>query len=428
MAGLRFVVTVAIFFCDLSLLYSRRLHPVVLVPGNGGSQVEGRINKTEVVHYLCSKTSDWFTMWLNIEQMIPEVIDCWVDNVKLKYDNVTHKTSNNDGVEVRIPGFGNTTTVEWLDPSQRFFSIYFSKIVEKLTLQGYKRGVNIHGAPYDFRKAANEHEEYFENVKQLIESTYLDNGNISVIIMTHSMGSPMMLYFLNHQSQVWKEKYIRCLTTLAGPWGGAVEALKVFAVGDNFGAWLLVNEKKLMGEQRTSPGLAWLMPNTPFWSRSEVLVETAEKNYTVEDYEQFFNDLDEPNGWLMREDTASLLAGLPAPGVEVFCLHGSGVDTVEKLVYKAGEFPGSDPSVVIKGDGDGTVNTRSLLGCTQWKEKQEKLVHHHVFTGVDHLGILREDPPTDFINTLITIINDDLNLEQELFMEKEVIPIIEVIH
>ena len=159
-----------------------------------------------------------------------------------------------------------------------------------------------------------------------------------------------------------------------------------------------------------------------------MLVETAEKNYTVEDYEQFFNDLDEPNGWLMREDTASLLAGLPAPGVEVFCLHGSGVDTVEKLVYKAGEFPGSDPSVVIKGDGDGTVNTRSLLGCTQWKEKQEKLVHHHVFTGVDHLGILREDPPTDFINTLITIINDDLNLEQELFMEKEVIPIIEVIH
>ena len=98
MAGLKFVVTVAIFFCDLSLLYSRRLHPVVLVPGNGGSQVEGRINKTEVVHYLCSKTSDWFTMWLNIEQMIPEVIDCWVDNVKLKYDNVTHKTSNNDGV------------------------------------------------------------------------------------------------------------------------------------------------------------------------------------------------------------------------------------------------------------------------------------------------------------------------------------------
>eukprot|EP00092_Neocalanus_flemingeri_P030300 GFUD01032893.1.p1 GENE.GFUD01032893.1~~GFUD01032893.1.p1 ORF type:complete len:428 (+),score=114.78 GFUD01032893.1:54-1337(+) len=426
--AVRVVVTFVILCVELCLSDTKRLHPVVLVPGNGGSQVEGRINKTEVVHYVCSKTSDWFTMWLNLELMIPEVIDCWVDNVKLKYDNVTHKTSNNDGVEVRIPGFGNTTTVEWLDPSQRFFSIYFSKIVAKLVLQGYERGVNLHGAPYDFRKAANEQEEYFENIKRLIESTYSTNGNISVILLTHSMGSPMMLYFLNSQSQSWKDKHIRCLTTLAGPWGGAVEALKVFAVGDNFGAWLILNEKKLMGEQRTSPGLSWLMPTTPFWNSSEVLVETAEKNYTVEDYEQFFNDLEEPNGWLMREDTAQLIAGLPAPGVEVFCLHGSGVDTVEKLVYKAGEFPGSDPSIVVKGDGDGTVNTRSLLGCRRWQEMQEKPVHHHVFQGVSHLGILREDPPTDFIDTLINIVNDDLNMEQDEFTENEIIPIIEVLH
>ena len=37
-------------------------------------QVEGRIvNKTNVPHYLCSKNSDWFTLWLSLEQMVPEV-------------------------------------------------------------------------------------------------------------------------------------------------------------------------------------------------------------------------------------------------------------------------------------------------------------------------------------------------------------------
>merc|ERR1719308_274573 len=185
----------------IPLQHCSHLHPIILVPGDGGSQVEGRLNKTSVVHYMCSKTSDWYTLWLNLEQMIPTLVDCWVENMKLKYDNVTRRTMDNDGVETRIPGFGNTTTVEWLDPSQRGFSMYFANIVSHLLPQGYKRGVNIHGAPYDFRKAANEHGEYFDNVKELIETTYKDNGNNSVILLTHSMGSPMMLFFLNHQSQ-----------------------------------------------------------------------------------------------------------------------------------------------------------------------------------------------------------------------------------
>ena len=124
------------------------------------------------------------------------------------------------------------------------------------------------------------------------------------------------------------------------------------------------------------------MPNTPFWDNSEVLVQTEDKNYTVENYQEFFNDLSEPNGWLMREDTSGLLAGNPAPGVEVFCLHGEGVDTVEKLVYKEGEFPGSDPSLILKGNGDGTVNWRSLIGCTRWDGQQDQMVHHHVLPGV----------------------------------------------
>ena len=62
------------------------------------------------------------------------------------------------------------------------------------------------------------------------------------------------------QSKTWKTTYIRALVTLAGPWGGSVRALSIFAVGDNLGNWLL-SEKKLMWEQRTSSSLAWLMPH-----------------------------------------------------------------------------------------------------------------------------------------------------------------------
>lgn len=391
----------------LALPAAPRLHPLLLVPGDGGSQVEGRLNKTDTVHYICERTSDWFDLWLNIEQLVPEVVDCWVDNMKMVYNPVTRRTSNNPGVETRIPGFGNSSTVEYLDKSQRFFSVYFANIVSQILPQGYQRGSNLHGAPYDFRKAANEHEEYFVRVKTLIEETYSANQATPVIILTHSMGSPMMLYFLLQQSQAWKSRHIRALVTLSGPWGGTVRALKVFAVGDNLGNWLL-SEKKLMWEQRTSSSLAWLMPQDGFWGPEEVLVQTVDSNYTQRDYKRFFSDLEEPNAWMMREDTAPLLAGLPAPGVEVFCLHGGGVATTERLVYGQGEFPGSDPSQILKGDGDGTVNMRSLLGCTRWATEQVQPVHHHVLPGVDHMEILRGLEPAKLIATIIENINKEL--------------------
>jgi len=49
------------------------------VPGDGGSQVEAKINKTSVVHYICEKISnDYFNLWLNMELLVPVVIDCFV--------------------------------------------------------------------------------------------------------------------------------------------------------------------------------------------------------------------------------------------------------------------------------------------------------------------------------------------------------------
>ena len=45
------------------------------------------------------------------------------------------------------------------------------------------------------------------------------------------MGSPMTLYFLNQQTQAWKDKYIKSWISLGGCWAGTVKALKVYAQG-----------------------------------------------------------------------------------------------------------------------------------------------------------------------------------------------------
>lgn len=150
-------------FCVLfSILISSAcgaLNPIILMPGDGGSQLDAKLNKTNVVHYICEKTTtDFFNIWLNMELLAPFIIDCWIDNVKLTYNNVTRKTSNAEGVEIRVPGFGGTETVEWLDPSHASTGAYFKDIGNTLVTLGHTRNVTIKGAPYDFRKAPSKYD------------------------------------------------------------------------------------------------------------------------------------------------------------------------------------------------------------------------------------------------------------------------------
>ncbi len=106
-------------------------------------------------HYFCLKKSDWFDLWLDTDDLLPEVIDCWADNMRLKYDNKTRKTRDNDGVQVRVPGWGDPAYVEYLDSSKSSTGSYFATIANKLVKSGYERKKNLFGAPYDFRKAAS---------------------------------------------------------------------------------------------------------------------------------------------------------------------------------------------------------------------------------------------------------------------------------
>lgn len=100
---------------------------------------------------------------VNIEQLSLG-IECW-KNMALVYDPLTRTTSDIQGV-TRGPGTppaGTTVDIEWLDPSDiwKDATVYYAKMLRNLAPLGYKTGVNLHGNPYDWRRAANEQEQYF---------------------------------------------------------------------------------------------------------------------------------------------------------------------------------------------------------------------------------------------------------------------------
>ncbi|XP_029419839.1 group XV phospholipase A2 isoform X2 [Nannospalax galili] len=136
------------------VLPAKRHPPVVLVPGDLGNQLEAKLDKPKVVHYLCSKRTDsYFTLWLNLELLLPVIIDCWIDNIRLVYNRTSRVTQFPDGVDVRVPGFGETFSLEFLDPSKSNMGSYFHTMVESLVGWGYTRGEDVRGAPYDWRRA-----------------------------------------------------------------------------------------------------------------------------------------------------------------------------------------------------------------------------------------------------------------------------------
>ncbi|KAK5902765.1 hypothetical protein CesoFtcFv8_007993 [Champsocephalus esox] len=329
--------------------------PVVLIPGDLGNQLEAKLDKPSVVHYICYKKTDFFTLWLNLELLIPVAIDCWIDNIRLIYNSTTHSSSSPPGVEIHVPGFGQTYSLEYLDPSKRSVGIYFFSIVQAMVEWGYTRDDDVRGAPYDWRKAPNENKEYFLALQKMIEE------------MAEKAGGPV-------HSSLWDHR---------GP--GVAKTLRVLISGDN-NHIPVISPLKIRSQQRSAVSTSWLLPYAHSWAKDQVLVQTPTTNYTVLDYQRLYKDINFEDGWMMRQDTEPLVADLRPPGVAVHCLYGSGIPTQASFQY-TDKFPDVEPTVVMS-DGDGTVNLQSAKQCGLWVGRQKQPVTLKELDGNEHVDML----------------------------------------
>jgi len=373
--------------------------PVVFVPGDGGSQLEAKLNKTSRIHYICDLVSDWYDLWLNIHLLAPVVFDCFSDNMRLHYDKKTRTTKNTEGVEVRATNFGSLESVDYLDIYHLYGTDYFETIIATLEKgNGLIRNVDMVGAAFDFRKAPNELADYFKNLTLLIEEHYAKNNYKPVTLICHSMGCLNSVYLLNSKSDSWKKVHIRRLISLGAPWSGSFKAISAMLYGDNLGIPLL-NKYKLQSLQSSFPSLMYLFPRGPAFPDDRLLVKTPEENYTLKNLDRMFEKaglLDQKEMW---HDTKAIADSLTAPNVELWCLFGTGIDTPSKIIYSGPIDSGKYEE--IQGDGDGTVNVESLRACDMFKDKQKEPVYLVPLSGVDHIAILRGKDAANFISEKI---------------------------
>ncbi|KAE8295866.1 Phosphatidylcholine-sterol acyltransferase [Larimichthys crocea] len=151
------------------------------------------------------------------------------------------------------------------------------------------------GNPPVIRPPPDENSEYFTKLQDLVEEMY-DEHQQPVYLLGHSMGCHYVLYFLNHQPQAWKDKYIKGFISLGAPWGGAVKPLRVLASGENDGIPMISNIK-IREEQRMTTTNPWMLPSEEVWPKDHVFISTPTFNYTNQDYQRLFTDINYEDGW-----------------------------------------------------------------------------------------------------------------------------------
>ncbi|KAA3669999.1 lysophospholipase III, partial [Paragonimus westermani] len=209
----------------------------------------------------------------------------------LRYDPKTHTTHDNEKYEVIFPGWGDTSTIEYLDLEKHKFMEYLHGLVTELRKDPYYvSNRTVRGAPYDFRRAPNENHVFVSRLTKLVEETYEVNDNRAVVLLGHSLGALYTLYFLQQKTDAWKRTYVKAYVPLGGPFGGSVRALLAATSGDNFGVFLR-DPLVFRDLERSMPSIGLLLPNPRLWSSNEPLIFTPETNYSAHQYDKLFHDI-----------------------------------------------------------------------------------------------------------------------------------------
>ncbi|KAL8490184.1 hypothetical protein ACS0TY_025917 [Phlomoides rotata] len=403
------------------------LHPVVLIPGSGGNQLEARL--TEKYNpsslwcnrwYPLKKDPDgWFRMWFDPTLLLRPFTKCFNQRMMIYYDSDEDDYHNAPGVETRVPHFGSTQSLLYLDPSLKSITSYMEPLVRSLEEIGYINGENLFGAPYDFRYAlAAQHHpskvasKYLSDLKSLVESASASNGGKPVILLSHSLGGLFALHLLDRASISWRQKYVKHFIALSAPWGGTVDEMRTFASGNTLGA-PLVDPLLVREEQRSSASNLWLLPSPTVFDKGKPLVVTPNFSYSSSDIVVFLRDIGFSEGVSpYKTRVFPLIESLPSPEVPVTCVFGSGVKTPEMLVYGMGGF--DEGMEVVYGDGDGTVNMVSLLALeSTWDGVRNQSIKVIKIEGVSHTDVLKDERALERVIGEVSSINSEFSMNFE---------------
>eukprot|EP00742_Colponemidia_sp_Colp-10_P010923 GILJ01012059.1.p1 GENE.GILJ01012059.1~~GILJ01012059.1.p1 ORF type:complete len:787 (-),score=104.22 GILJ01012059.1:262-2622(-) len=395
-------------------------YPVVMIPGIISSALEVWQNSP------CTGTADWFRerLWIDLPKFLTRT-SCWFEHMSLSEEGLDPPTAKVRAFEgLRAADFAadlpGTKDVAWI----------WAKVIQNFADVGYDPN-NLFMSPYDWRLSPTNLEKrdhYFSRLRHVIEFAKLANNNTRVVVVAHSMGSPMFTTFMQWiEAPVkeggggfpgWVEQHIAHFVNIAGSLLGTTKALRMVVTGEmeeiRFMPGVILQPSQLKNISGRWGSLPFSFPKggEPIYGDRMVNIRTSDADdfYKLSSTEMdaLFNGSfgDEPV--VLREITKAhrfgyepiteshkadtwsnpLLTPLKTgPSTTIYCLYGVGLDAEVGYYYKR-NADGSlsiDTDVndeerkivrgVKKSDGDNTISIESLgyMCASGWRDPKHKL-------------------------------------------------------
>ncbi len=394
-----------------NLFESKKLCPIILVPGIGASPLFARWNKpssnsvqtvdpTENFQqsdsWSCNQVQDsWVQIW-------PPNIDglasfCWSDNIKVNASE--NKITNATGVNIVAQEIG---AVEFANDE------YMSTLIEAFEAVGYQQGVNLFAANYDFRKIGDitEIDAWCLSLTKLIEKNCAMQENPAILI-GHDLGAVVANYFLVNAVQEWKDRFINKFISVSGAFGGCPKALRAVLSGVSTPG----NSRNFNVAVKASSGLSLMLPN-PMIYGSEPIIQFNQLSYSSKDIPKMIESVSNEAAKILKISENVRDTSMKAPGVEVHILGGSDLDTESSYKYNMSlvnepeknapfyqlELPFNQKfNYPDRFTGDGTMPKICLEYPIWWSKYQLQPVYFQFFTGLEHTKILSTLEPVQYI-------------------------------
>ena len=370
------------------------LNPIIFVPGLGMSPIEGTWNIEKMLEGKCIKNQQEPTrLWypdFDKHNEFKQQKECWENYINVNFE-APSSIKNTPGVKTWIPSFGSTNFV-----GENYFYVF----EETLVARGYKHGVNLFSANYDFRKICDSHEfkKWSQELSGLIEKATFANTEKPVILVGHSLGCVLINSFLQTKNTNWKKKYIKHFSMFSPTFGGTPQALK----------------QTIWGNQlfKNFSGLQLMLPNSMIYGDLPLLT----KNDYVYTSDNIIELLDGDTQKIYKNITYSFqVISLQAPGVPVYLFAGKGIETESSYIqdsitqqpriqypyYSVRDPSTQDFTYSENYLGDGLIPQFALEFPLQWTKYQSEPIEYRFYEGIEHKEILnRYSPVYDFISIL----------------------------